>query len=77
MACSIHHSLLGCDAHRRVRTCHEPISIRGFSENGGFEYNLVSPAVNQGGNKADNSAIPKTTAPPKCPTFPAAGTQCE
>jgi hypothetical protein len=48
----------------------------GSSENGGAEYNLLSSAVNQGGNKADNIGIPKTSAPAKCPTFPAAGV-CE
>jgi hypothetical protein len=45
-------------------------------ENGGAEYNLEIGATNQGGNKADNISIPKTTAPQKCPTFPAAGV-CE
>jgi hypothetical protein len=45
-------------------------------ENVGAEYRLIVPAINLGGNKADNIGIPKTTAPRKCPTFPAAGV-CE
>jgi len=52
----------------------------GSKENGGFEYlicDTCTGGLNQGGNKADNIGIPKTTAPPKCPTFPAAGTKCE
>jgi parallel beta helix pectate lyase-like protein len=46
------------------------------TENVGAEFLLGVAAVNQGGNKADGISIPKTTAPVKCPTFPAAGT-CE
>jgi uncharacterized repeat protein (TIGR01451 family) len=45
----------------------------GSSENGGYEYRLTVGAVNLGGNKADGIRIPKTSAPQKCPTFPAAG----
>jgi hypothetical protein len=45
----------------------------GSNENFGAEYRLLSPAINQGGNKADNIGIPKTSSPQKCPTFPAVG----
>jgi Right handed beta helix region len=45
-------------------------------ENGGFEFKLDVGATNQGGNKADTIAIPKTSVPQKCPTFPQVGT-CE
>lgn len=45
----------------------------GSNENSGAEYRLINAAINQGGNKADNIGVPKTTAPTKCPTFPAAG----
>jgi len=48
----------------------------GSNENRGAEYNVGATAINQGGNKADNIGVPKTTAPVKCPTFPAAG-PCE
>jgi len=44
------------------------------TDNGGFEYNLISAAVNLGSNKADTLTVPSAG---KCPTFPAAGTQCE
>ena len=42
-------------------------------ENGGFEFKLDVGATNQGGNKADTIAIPKTSVPQKCPTFPQVG----
>jgi hypothetical protein len=45
-------------------------------ENAGSEYKLDVGATNQGGNKADTIAIPKTSAPQKCPTFSLAGA-CE
>jgi parallel beta-helix repeat protein len=46
----------------------------GSNENGGFEYNILNfPAINQGGNKADNIGIPSSK---KCLTFPAVGS-CE
>ena len=48
-------------------------SAGGSNENTGAEFNLGAAAINQGGNKADNIGVPKTTAPVKCPTFPAAG----
>jgi hypothetical protein len=48
----------------------------GTNENKGYEYRLIVGASNVGGNRADGIAIPKTTAPTKCPTFPAAGV-CE
>jgi uncharacterized repeat protein (TIGR01451 family) len=42
------------------------------TENGGAEYRLLNVINNAGGNnKADNIVVPKTTAPPKCSTFPA------
>jgi hypothetical protein len=41
-------------------------------ENAGSEFRLVGYVLNNGGgNKADNVAIPKTTAPVKCNLFPA------
>ena len=43
-------------------------------ENGGYEFRLYAKAVDQGSNKADGIGIPKTSAPQKCRTFPAAGT---
>ncbi len=49
-------------------------------ENGGFEYSICDTCtggVNQNGNKGDNIGIPRTAAPQKCQTFPAAGTKCE
>ena len=48
-------------------------SAGGSSENTGAEFNLDAAAINQGGNTADSICVPKTTAPVKCPTFPAAG----
>jgi hypothetical protein len=48
----------------------------GLNENKGYEYRLTVGATNAGGNRADSITIPKTTAPAKCPTFPAAGV-CE
>jgi hypothetical protein len=42
------------------------------TENGGAEYRLVNYVTNFGGNnRADNTIVPKTTAPAKCATFPA------
>ena len=46
-------------------------SNQGGKENGGAEYRLTVAGVNQNGNKADNTAIPKASAPQKCQTFPA------
>jgi parallel beta-helix repeat protein len=46
----------------------------GNKENSGYEYKLDAAGINQGGNKADTIGIPKTSAPQKCPTFPAVGT---
>ena len=48
----------------------------GSPENGGAEYQLDVDAANLNGNRADGIGIPKVSIPPKCPTFPAAGT-CE
>jgi hypothetical protein len=48
----------------------------GNKENGGFEFQLDVGATNQGGNKADTIAIPKTSVPQKCPTFSQVGS-CE
>jgi hypothetical protein len=42
------------------------------TENGLSEYRLLNYVTNFGGNnRADNIVVPKTTAPVKCPTFPA------
>ena len=41
------------------------------SENGGAELRLIDWVKSEGGNKADNIAIPKTTSPLKCSQFPA------
>ena len=52
----------------------------GIKENARFEYSICATCtggVNLGNNKADTIVVPKTTAPTKCPTFPAASTNCE
>jgi hypothetical protein len=42
------------------------------TDNGGGEYVLLNYVKNDGGgNKADGIVVPKTSAPVKCPTFPA------
>jgi len=46
------------------------------TENGLAEYQMDVAGVNQGGNKADNIGIPKTSLPQKCPLFPGVG-PCE
>ena len=52
-------------------------SSGGNKENAGYEYRLDAAVIDQGSNKADTIGTPKTSAPQKCPTFPAAGTLCE
>jgi uncharacterized repeat protein (TIGR01451 family) len=45
-------------------------SAGGARENTGAEYRLLGTIKSLGGNKADNIAVPKTSKPTKCPTFP-------
>ena len=45
------------------------------TENGGGEYVLLNYVKNDGGgNRADGIVVPKTSAPVKCPAFPASRT---